>query len=52
MAGFQNLIRRPNGHADVPSPLRRAVGKAELHKTTGCRDLALAKIVATELRRT
>ena len=33
----------------VPSRLRFVVGKGELHRSTGCRDLRLAKIVAAEL---
>jgi integrase len=33
----------------VPSRLKQAVGKGELHRSTGCRDLRLAKIVAAEL---
>jgi hypothetical protein len=33
----------------VPSRLKVAVGKGELHRSTGCRDHRLAKIVAAEM---
>ncbi len=56
MAGFQNLIRRLSCiyvvRFYVAGRLRCAVSKAELHRTTGCRNQSLAKIVATELLRT
>lgn len=32
----------------VPGRLRKAVGQSEYHRTTGCRHLRLAKIVAAE----
>lgn len=53
MSGFNHLYRRSSGiyfvRLCVPDRLRRAVGKGELHRSTGCRDLSLAKIVASEL---
>lgn len=53
MSGFNHLYRRSSGiyfvRLCVPDRLRRAVGKGELHRSTGCRDLSLAKIVAAEL---
>lgn len=33
----------------VPERLKDAVGKGELHRSTGCRELHLAKIIATEM---
>jgi hypothetical protein len=33
----------------VPARLKAAVGKGDIHRTTGCRDYRLAKIVAAEL---
>lgn len=53
MPGFAHLKRRPSGvyvvRFVVPLWLRHAVGQRELHRSTGCRDLALAKVVAAEL---
>lgn len=53
MSGSSYLYRRPSGvyfvRLCVPSRLKQAVGKGELHRSTGCRDLRLAKIVAAEL---
>ncbi len=53
MAGTQYLYRRSSGiyfvRLCVPARLRAAVGKGEIHRTTGCRDYRLAKIVAAEL---
>lgn len=53
MSGAQYLYRRPNGiyfvRLCVPTRLKVAVGKGEVHRTTGCRDYRLAKIVAAEL---
>jgi hypothetical protein len=47
------LYRRASGiyfvRLCVPSRLKAAVGKGELHRSTGCRDHRLAKIVAAEL---
>src|SRR5262245_11315718 len=49
----QHLVRRASGiyavRLIVPERLRRAVGQRELHRSTGCRDLALARLVAAEL---
>lgn len=48
-----HLKRRPSGiyvvRLVVPERLRIAVGQAEVHRSTGCRDLALAKVVAAEV---
>jgi integrase len=47
------LYRRPSGiyfvRLCVPARLKHAVGKGEIHRSTGCRDLRLAKIVAAEI---
>ena len=47
------LYRRASGiyfvRLCVPSRLKAAVGKGELHRSTSCRDHRLAKIVAAEL---
>jgi len=49
----QYLYRRASGiyfvRLCVPVRLMAAVGKGELHRTTGCRDYRLAKIVAAEM---
>lgn len=53
MARAQYLYRRDSGiyfvRLCVPSRLKAAVGKSEIHRTTGVRDYRLAKIVAAEL---
>ena len=53
MALSHNLYRRAGGtyvvRLRVPARFQAAIGKAEVHRTTGCRDLHLAKIVASEL---
>ncbi len=53
MSSAQYLYRRPSGiyfvRLCVPARLKAAVGKGEVHRTTGCRDFRLAKIVAAEL---
>lgn len=53
VSGSLSLYRRDSGvyyiRLCVPSRLKVAVGKGELHRSTGCRDLRLAKIVAAEL---
>ena len=49
----QYLYRRSSGiyfvRLCVPARLKKAVGKGEIHRSTGCRDLRLAKIVAAEV---
>lgn len=49
----QYLYRRPSGvyfvRLCVPARLKQAVGKGEIHRSTGCRDYRLAKIVAAEV---
>jgi integrase len=49
----QYLYRRPSGvyfvRLCVPARLKQAVGKGEIHRSTGCRDYRLAKIVAAEI---
>ena len=49
----QYLYRRPSGiyfvRLCVPARFKVAVGKGEIHRSTGCRDFRLAKIVAAEL---
>lgn len=53
MPGAQHLYRRSSGiyfvRFCVPVRLKAAVGKGEVHRSTGCRDFRLAKIVAAEL---
>ena len=53
MSGPMYLYRRASGvyfvRLCVPSRLKAAVGKGELHRSTGCRDHRLAKIVAAEM---
>lgn len=53
VASAQCLYRRASGiyfvRLCVPTRLQAAVGKGEIHRTTGCRDYRLAKIVAAEL---
>lgn len=53
MPGVQHLYRRSSGiyfvRFCVPVRLKAAVGKGEVHRSTGCRDFRLAKIVAAEL---
>lgn len=53
MSRTLHLKRRPSGvyvvRLVVPASLRAAVGQTEVHRSTGCRDLALAKIVAAEM---
>jgi integrase len=53
VSGSLSLYRRASGvyfvRLCVPGRLKVAVGKGELHRSTGCRDLRLAKIVAAEL---
>lgn len=53
MSGAQHLYRRSSGiyfvRLCVPSRLKAAVGKGEIHRTTGVRDYRLAKIVAAEM---
>jgi hypothetical protein len=53
MSSNQYLYRRASGtyfiRLCVPARLKSAVGKGEIHRTTGCRDYRLAKIVAAEL---
>ena len=50
MASAQYLYRRESGiyfvRLCVPTRLKAAVGKGEIHRTTGCRDYRLAKIAA------
>lgn len=51
--GAQYLYRRASGiyfvRLCIPARLKHAVGKGEIHRSTGCRDLRLAKIVAAEI---
>jgi len=53
MPRAQYLYRRDSGiyfvRLCVPDRLKAAVGKGANHRTTGCRDYRLAKIVAAEL---
>ncbi|MDZ4187260.1 MAG: DUF6538 domain-containing protein [Hydrogenophaga sp.] len=53
VSGLLYLYRRASGiyfvRLCVPARLKAAVGKSELHRSTGCRDHRLAKIVAAEL---
>lgn len=53
VSGSSYLYRRAGGiyfvRLCVPARLKRVVGKGEIHRSTGCRDLRLAKIVAAEL---
>lgn len=53
MAGSQHLYRRDSGvyfvRLCVPARLKSAVGKGEIHRTTGTREYRVAKIVAAEL---
>ena len=53
VSGSSYLYRRSSGvysvRLCVPSRLKLAVGQGEFHRSTGCRDLRLAKIVAAEL---
>lgn len=53
VSGSLYLYRRAGGiyfvRLCVPARLKRVVGKGEVHRSTGCRDLRLAKIVAAEL---
>ena len=53
MPRARHLIRRPSGiyvaRFVVPRRLRALVGQAEVHRSTGSRELAVAKIVAFEL---
>lgn len=53
MSGAQHLYRRSSGiyfvRLCVPSRLKTAVGKGEIHRTTGVKDYRLAKIVAAEM---
>ncbi len=53
MAGSQHLYRRDSGvyfvRLCVPARLKAAVGKGEIHRTTGSREYRIAKIVAAEL---
>ena len=53
MTAAQYLYRRSSGIYFVRlcahKRLKTAVGKGEIHRTTGCRDFRLAKIVACEL---
>jgi integrase len=53
VSSAQYLYRRPSGiyfvRLCVPARLKSAVGKGEVHRSTGCRDFRLAKIVAAEL---
>lgn len=53
MSSAQYLYRRESGtyyvRLCVPARLKAAVGRGEIHRTTGCRDFRLAKIVAAEL---
>lgn len=53
VASSRYLYRRASGiyfvRLCVPTRLKAAVGKGEVHRTTGCRDYRLAKIVAAEL---
>ncbi len=53
MAGTQHLYRRDSGvyfvRLCVPARLKAAVGKGEIHRTTGTREYRVAKIVAAEL---
>jgi integrase len=53
VASAQYLYRRESGiyfvRLCVPTRLKAAVGKGEIHRSTGCRDYRLAKIVAAEL---
>lgn len=53
MSSAQYLYRRASGtyyvRLCVPARLQEAVGHGEIHRTTGCRDFRLAKIVAAEL---
>lgn len=53
MAKTPLLNRRPSGiyhvRLSVPKSLRHAIGQSEIHRSTGCRELHLAKIVAGQL---
>ena len=53
MPRLNHIKRRPGGmyvvRLVVPAWLRPAAGQRELHRTTGCRDLTLAKVVAAEI---
>lgn len=53
MGQHQHLKRRDSGiyvvRLIVPPRLRAAVGQREIQRSTGCRDLALAKVVAAEM---
>lgn len=53
MSSAQYLYRRASGtyyvRLCVPARLKDAVGHGEIHRSTGCRDFRLAKIVAAEL---
>lgn len=53
MGAFVHLKRRASGvyvvRLVVPRWLRDAAGQGEVHRSTGCRDLAIAKIVAAEI---
>ena len=53
MSSEQYLYRRESGtyyvRLCVPARLKAAVGRGDIHRTTGCRDFRFAKIVAAEL---
>jgi len=53
VSSAQYLYRRASGvyfvRFCVPAALKGAVGRGEVHRTTGCRDLRLAKIVAAQM---
>ncbi len=53
MSSEQYLERHASGicfvRLYVPARLKAAVGKGEIHRTTGCRDYRLAKVVAAKL---
>lgn len=53
VSGSLFLYRRASGiyfvRLCVPTRLKAAVGKGELHRSTGCREVRLAKIVAAEI---
>ena len=53
MSSAQYLYRRGSGvyyaRFCVPAALKAAVGRGEVHRTTGCRDLRLAKIISAQM---
>jgi len=53
VSSAQYLYRRDSGvyfvRFCVPAALKAAVGQGEIHRTTGCRDLRLAKMVSAQM---